>query len=70
MQALKPVLAALRMTPVVEAVNVPFVGQFIAEDETFAPNDVLEQAAGAMLDELGRTEAALRPLREPQPARG
>jgi NAD(P)H-dependent FMN reductase len=68
MQALKPVLAALRMTPVVEAVNVPFVGQFITDDETFEPNDVLEQAAEAMLAELGRAEAALRPLRAPQPA--
>jgi NAD(P)H-dependent FMN reductase len=68
MQALKPVLAALRMTPVVEAVNVPFVGQFITEDETFEPNDVLEQAAQDMLAELGRAEAALRPLRAPEPA--
>ena len=29
MTALKPVVAALRMTPVIEAVNIPFVTQFI-----------------------------------------
>jgi NAD(P)H-dependent FMN reductase len=65
LQALKPVVSALKMTPVNEAVNVPFVRQFIDEDECFAPNDVLEQAADAMLTELDRVQAALRPLREP-----
>ncbi|WP_028059642.1 NADPH-dependent FMN reductase [Candidatus Solirubrobacter pratensis] len=65
MQMLKPVLVALKMTPVVEAVNVPFVRQFIDDDEQFRPNEVLEQAADAMLDELERVESALRPLRTP-----
>jgi NAD(P)H-dependent FMN reductase len=64
MQALKPVVVAVRMTPVFEAVNVPFVHQFI-EDGVFTGNDVLEQAVPAMLDELARVESALRVLREP-----
>jgi NAD(P)H-dependent FMN reductase len=63
MQALKPALIALKMTPVVEAVNIPFVRQFIDEEERFVPNEVLEQAADAMLDELVKVDAALRPLR-------
>jgi NAD(P)H-dependent FMN reductase len=63
LQALKTPVAGLKMTPVVEAVNIPFVRQFINEDEVFEPNEVLEQAADAMLDELVRAEAALRPLR-------
>jgi NAD(P)H-dependent FMN reductase len=63
MQMLKPVLAGLRLTPVVEAVNIPFVHQFLDDDEQFRPNEVLEQAADAMLDELLRVESALRPLR-------
>jgi NAD(P)H-dependent FMN reductase len=63
MQMLKPVLAGLKMTPVVEAVNIPFVRQFVDDDEQFHPNEVLEQAADAMLDELVRVEAALRELR-------
>src|SRR4051812_3537430 len=65
MQMLKPVVIALKMTPIVEAGNIPFVRQFVNEDEVFAPNEVLEQAADAMLDELGRIERALRPLRAP-----
>jgi NAD(P)H-dependent FMN reductase len=65
MQMLKPVLVALKMTPVLEAVNVPFVRQFIDDEEQFRPNEVLEQAADAMLDELERVESALRPLRTP-----
>ena len=63
MQMLKQVVAALRMTPLMEAVNIPFVGQFM-EDGRFRPNEVTEQAATLMLDELVRWEAALRPLRE------
>jgi NAD(P)H-dependent FMN reductase len=61
--ALKPVLAALRMVPVVEAVSIPFFTQFLAEDGTFVPNAELEAGAKTMLDELARLTAALRPLR-------
>ena len=64
LQALKPVVTVLKMTPVTEAVNVPFVRQFMTDDEVFVPNEVLEQAADAMLAELVRVETALRPLRE------
>jgi NAD(P)H-dependent FMN reductase len=61
-EALEPVLGALRMSAVVESVNIPFVAQFI-EDGELRPNDVMEAAADALLDELARVEAALRPLR-------
>ena len=61
-QQLKQVITALRMTPIVEAVNIPFHTQFIA-DGTFNANDVMDKAADAMLDEMVRTEAALRTLR-------
>lgn len=46
-----------------EAVNIPFVAQFIGDDGVLAPNDVMQQAAVTMLDELVRMEAALRALR-------
>ena len=39
--------------------------EFVNDDEIFVPNEVLEQAADAMLDELDRVQAALRPLRVP-----
>jgi len=62
-QQLKQVVTTLKMLPVFESVNIPFHTQFLDSDGTFQPNEVLDQAAGAMLDELVRTEAALRPLR-------
>jgi NAD(P)H-dependent FMN reductase len=64
-QQLKQVVTTLRMLPVTDSVNIPFYSQFLDSDGTFHPNAVLEQAADAMLDELVRTEAALRPLRLP-----
>jgi NAD(P)H-dependent FMN reductase len=60
--ALKPVVSALRMVPVVENVNIPFHPQFI-NDGVVEPNETMTQAADAMLDELVRVEGALRPLR-------
>jgi len=62
-QQLKQVVTTLRMLPVFDSVNIPFYHQFLDSDGVFQPNAVLEQAADAMLDELVRTEAALRPLR-------
>jgi NAD(P)H-dependent FMN reductase len=68
-QQLKQVVTTLRMLPVFDSVNIPFYNQFLGQDGTFQANAVLDQAAGAMLDELVRTEAALRPLRtDGQPA--
>src|SRR5581483_4058455 len=64
MLQLKQVMGALRAVPVVEAVNIPFVAQFRGEDGELHANDVMEQAAPAMLDELVRVQEALRPLRE------
>jgi NAD(P)H-dependent FMN reductase len=61
---LKQVVTTLRMFPVVEAVNIPFHTQFIDEDRRVRANEVMEQAAVAMLDELVRVEAAVRTLRE------
>ena len=60
---LKQVVTTLKMTPLFEAVNIPFFTQFIDEDGRLQPNDVMEQAATALLDELLRVEGALRPLR-------
>ena len=62
-QALKPVLAALKMTPIVEAVVIPFVGNHIADGE-FHPTEPMDQALNAMINELGKVSKALEPLRE------
>jgi NAD(P)H-dependent FMN reductase len=61
--ALKPVLTALRMVPVVEAATIPFFQQFLTEDGAFVPNAELAAGGKAMLDELLRLTTALRPLR-------
>jgi NAD(P)H-dependent FMN reductase len=66
--ALKPVLAALRMVPVVEAVSIPFFAQFLTDDDEFVPNTELEAGGKAMLDELARLAPTLRRLREPEAA--
>jgi NAD(P)H-dependent FMN reductase len=63
-QMLKQVVTTLKMLPVFEAVSIPFHAQFIDEQGGLQPNDVMEQAAVAMIDELLVSEATLRPRRE------
>src|SRR5450755_1366887 len=62
-QQLKQVVGALQLFPVASAVNIPFVTQFLDDDRVVQANDVMIQAATAMLDELLVVEAALTSLR-------
>jgi NAD(P)H-dependent FMN reductase len=62
-QMLKQVMSALKIVPVTDSVNIPFVGQKLDQDRRLKPNEVMEAAAAAMLDELARWAQALRPLR-------
>lgn len=62
-QMIKQVVTTLKMFPLNEAVSIPFVGKMIDDDGALQPNETMEQAATAMLDELVAVEAALRPLR-------
>jgi NAD(P)H-dependent FMN reductase len=63
-QMIKPVLLAVKATPLFEAVSIPFVAKFIV-DGVLEPNETMDQAADAMLSELARVSEALSPLREP-----
>jgi NAD(P)H-dependent FMN reductase len=63
-QMVKQVVTTLRMTPILEAVAIPFVAQFFDEEDNLLPNDVMMASAKAMFDELFRVAEALRPLRE------
>jgi NAD(P)H-dependent FMN reductase len=63
MQMLKQVVSALKMVPVTDAVNIPFVQQFLDADRVLQPNEVMEGAATAMLDELERWTSATQALR-------
>ncbi|MFE0208883.1 NADPH-dependent FMN reductase [Streptomyces sp. NPDC058985] len=67
-QMIKQVVTTLKMTPVFEAVSIPFVQQFLDEDRRLLPNEVMTSSAKAMLDELVRFTDALRPLRAPDAA--
>jgi len=60
---LEPVLGALKLKPLFEAISIPFVAGFIDEEGVLQPNEVMEGAAKAMLDELARTSRALSTLR-------
>jgi NAD(P)H-dependent FMN reductase len=62
-QMLKQVVTTLKMTPLFEAVSIPFVAQFIDDEGELQANETMENAATAMLDELVRVSAALAPLR-------
>jgi NAD(P)H-dependent FMN reductase len=60
-QQLRQVLSAVRVVAAVEAVNVPFAAQFLDDDREVEANEVLLTAADAMLAELARLTARLRP---------
>lgn len=62
-QMIKPTVVGLKMTPVLESVNIPFVHQFVDDETGVVPNEMMVAAARSMFDELVRVEAALRPLR-------
>jgi NAD(P)H-dependent FMN reductase len=61
-QALKPVLAALRMTLAVDAVTIPMVRTMMS-DAGFEPTEIVADSVKVMLDELVRLASALRQLR-------
>jgi NAD(P)H-dependent FMN reductase len=63
-QMIKQVVTTLKMTPVFEAVPIPFVHHHISEDGAFQPTDIMTTAVTAMLEELLRVAEALRPLRQ------
>jgi NAD(P)H-dependent FMN reductase len=62
-QMLKQVLLALKMLPVNDAVNIPFVTQLLNGDGAIEANAVMQTSASAMLDELQRLTTHLLPLR-------
>ena len=59
---LRQVVTALGMYPVAVNVNIPFAPQFI-DDGAVHANEMMEQAAVQMLDELVRADAAMATLR-------
>ena len=64
---LLPVVAAVKLLPVAEAVSIPFHSQLFDDAGRLHPNEIMDHAAVAMLDALVDAEAALRPLRPALP---
>ena len=64
-QMLKQVVTTLRMVPVFEAVNIPFVQTLLDSQGEFAATSILDESAGAMLDEIVRVGSVLAQLRVP-----
>lgn len=62
-QQLKPVVVALKMTPLFESVYIPFVTELLDEERRFQPGDAIEAATSTMLDELQRWVGVLGMLR-------
>jgi NAD(P)H-dependent FMN reductase len=66
-QMIKEVIAVLKLVALSEAVNIPFVQQFMSDEDQFQPNEITIKAMTLVLDELVRWESALRPMRTPAP---
>lgn len=62
-QMLKPVLTALRMVPLNEAVVIQFVANHFDGERRFQPTDSMKTALDAMLKELVTVSNTLKPLR-------
>ena len=63
-QMIKQVVTTLNMFALTEAVSIPFVAQFLDDEDQLLPNDVMNHAADTMLDELARVSDALATLRD------
>jgi NAD(P)H-dependent FMN reductase len=63
LQLIKPVLSALKLVAVTEAVNIPFVAKSINDEGAFEPADHVEHAVPAMLKELRRWAENLGEMR-------
>src|SRR4051794_36686402 len=62
-QMVKPMMAALKMVVLLEAVMVPMFTTSIDENGIFNPSDMQETGARAMLDALVKWTQALAPMR-------
>jgi len=67
MQALKQVITAMKMVPIVEAVNIPFFTKYIDEQNKFNADEIIQKSAEGMLKELGRWTETLQQMRNKKP---
>ena len=63
-EQLIPVLTVLKVVPLAEAVNIPFVRQFVDDDGRIEPNEIMVNASDAMFTELLRWVDAMSTMRD------
>jgi len=63
MQALKQVISAMNMVPVLEAVNVPFFTKYIDEQNKFNADEIIQKSAEGMFKELLKWTETLHQMR-------
>lgn len=62
-QLLKPVLTALKLVPLAEAVNIPFFAKYLDDQEGFVADETLIGSANHLMTELLHWTKALKPMR-------
>lgn len=68
MQLEKQLVTTLKMMPMVEGVAVPMVSRQIDTDGNFVSNELIDDSARVMLDELLRWAGGLKAMREAKDA--
>ncbi len=63
-QMLKQVVTAMKMMPMVEAVNLPFFTKYIDDQGKFVADEVINKSAADMLNELKKWTESLSELRK------
>ena len=66
-QMLKQVANSLKMVPMTDNVNIPFIAKRVDEQGKFITDDTLDKSANNLLTELSKWATALKPMRTPQP---
>ena len=59
----KLLVTTLKMMPMYEGVAAPMVAQLLDENKAFRSNDLIDNSAKQLLDELFKWAKALQPLR-------
>lgn len=63
-QLAKQLVTTLKIMPMVEGVAIPMVATLLDENSQFQSNELIQNAAHTMLDELYRWAEALKPMRQ------
>lgn len=66
-QMTKQIVTTLSMMPLNESVSIPFVANFLDAEKHLQPNQVMEDAAQLVLQELHRWAVAMQSLRQKEP---